>query len=227
MGKKTKIFIGIVLGIATIIAAVSFLGGSSAPEDTFAPIQSGTGGTLSTTAGPVIPGGGMIPSQGTASANEFSGLLSSINTISIDTSIFQNASYRALRDYPVLLGTDVVGRQNPFAPIGSDSSQSEATSTVSAQTLSVGKITTSGAEFGALVTLPDISSSTVVFQYGLADTFGSSTPPITATKSGTVLVTVTGLTPATKYFIQAVVVRGSGTTLGNVVTFTTATATTR
>lgn len=228
MSKKTKIFVGIVLGLAALIGAMSFFGGStSTPEENFGPVRSGTGGTLatSTTMGG-IPGGGPLPSQGSGLANEFSGLLLSINTISIDTSIFQNPSYRALRDYPVILGTDVVGRVNPFAPIGSDIGQSTAADTVSVQTVSVGKITTVNAEFGAVVTMPETAAATVVFQYGTTDTFGMSSTPVNITKTGTVLTTVAGLLPATKYFVQAVVVRGSSTTLGTVVTFTTAGTTT-
>ena len=223
MTKKTKIFIAIVLGIAAIIAAWSFLGGST-PDTDIQTVPTGADGTLSTTATP-FAGGAVSTSQGSASANEFSGLLSNINAISIDTSIFQNASYRALRDYPVVLGTDIMGRPNPFAPVGSDSGS--VTATVGVQTLAAGKIATTSAELGALVTLPDTTSGTIVFQYGTTDAFGSSTTPVDITKTGTTLATVTGLTPGTKYFVQAVVVRGSGTTVGNVMTFTTTAATLR
>jgi len=223
MSKKFKIFVAIVLGIAAIIAAVSFLGGSSTDDADLSQVQSGTGGTLSTTA---LPPGVTIPGQD-VSTNEFAGLLSSINTISIDTSIFQNPAYRALRDYPVLLGTDIIGRVNPFAPIGSDSGAATPTTTVSVQTLAPGKVTTTTAELGALITLPDVISTNVLFQYGPTDTFGNSTTPVTTTKTGTTLASVTGLTPGTKYFVQAVVVRGSSTTIGNVMTFTTQAAVTR
>lgn len=223
MSKKVKIFIGIVLGITVIILAVTYLGGPEAGDA----VPLGTGGTLSSSA--TVPGGAtgaFTPGQAGVSANEFSGLLSSINTISIDTSIFQNPAYRALRDYPVLLGTDTIGRVNPFAPIGSDSSaiQNEVLAT---QTLAVGKIATTSAEFGALVTLPDTANSSLVFQYGTTDKFESTTSPVTITKTGTTLSTVTGLTPGTKYFVQAVVVRGSSTTLGGVVNFTTTATATR
>lgn len=216
MSKKTKIFVAIVLGIAALIAAITFLGGSDSAEFTNTGISTSPAGVLSTSAIPFSPGA--LPS--TVGVNEFSGLLSSISTISINTAIFQNPSYKALRDYPVVLGTDVVGRPNPFAPIGSDQLTTTALD-VAVQTLAAGKITATSAEIGAVVTLPDTMSATVVFQYGTTDTFGSSTTPVTIAQTGTSLATISGLLPATKYFVQAVVVRGSGTTIGNVMTFTT------
>jgi len=221
MSKKVKIFIGIVLGIAALIAGISFLGGSDPVDVGTTPMPNSTGGTLSTTAIPGGAPGAMMPGQTGAAANEFAGLLSNINTITIDTSIFQNPAYKALRDYPVLLGTDVIGRINPFAPIGSDSGATTVTESLSVQTLAAGKVTATSAELGALVTLPDTANSSVVFQYGVSDTFGTSTTPVTITKTGTTLSTITGLTAGTKYFVQAVVVRGSSTTLGGVINFTT------
>ncbi len=250
MSKKVKIFALVVVGLAAVIGAFSLFGGSSSDTSMSTPPTTRTPGAasgLSTTAAPPggmpggipagVPGGmpqgpvAMIPGgpigmptgmQTSAAANEFSGLLSSINSISIDTSIFQNPAYKTLRDYPVMLGTDIIGRINPFAPVGTDQSGGTSSTAVSVQTLSPGKVTSTGAELGATITLPDTLSTTVVFQYGISDTFGSTTTPVTITKTGTTLATVTGLSPGTKYFVQTVVVRGSSTTLGNVMTFTTA-----
>ncbi|HEY0980279.1 MAG TPA: hypothetical protein VGE18_02630 [Candidatus Paceibacterota bacterium] len=245
MSKKVKIFALVVVGLAAVIGAFSLFGGSGVEEDPVTTIPRATGtpspsSGISTSAtpggmpggmpgGPVaaIPGGPMTmptPGQTSMAANEFSGLLSSVNSISIDTSIFQNAAYKTLRDYPVMLGTDIIGRINPFAPVGNDAAGTgEGTSTVVlVQTLAPGKITTTSAEVGADITVPDTVSTTVVFQYGISDTFGNTTSPVTLTKSGTTLATIIGLAPGTKYFVQAVVVRGSSTTIGNVMTFTTA-----
>ena len=244
MSKKVKIFALVVVGLAAVIGGFSLFGGGSVEEGPSAGIPRATGmpapsSGIATSAtpgampgsmpgGPVagLPGGPVgMPNAGQTSvaANEFSGLLSSINSISIDTSIFQNTAYKTLRDYPVMLGTDIIGRINPFAPIGNDQVGSVAAgNAVVVQTLAPGKITTTGAELGATVTLPDTVPASVVFQYGISDTFGSTTSPLTLAKSGTPLVSVSGLAPGTKYFVQAVVVRGSSTTIGNVMTFTTA-----
>lgn len=243
MSKKVKIFALVVVGLAAVIGAFSLFGGSSVDESSTAAIPRATGvpspssgiATSATPgampggmpAGPVaaLPGGPMaMPTSGqtSASANEFSGLLSSVNSISIDTSIFQNAAYKTLRDYPVMLGTDIIGRINPFAPVGNDQAGTGGSSVVLVQTLAPGKVTTTSAELGADITVPDTVSTTAVFQYGISDTFGNTTSPVILTKSGTTLATITGLAPGTKYFVQAVVVRGSNTTIGNVMTFTTA-----
>ena len=64
--------------------------------------------------------------------------ISSIKNITIDTSVFQNRAYIALRDYPVTLGSETVGRVNPFAPIGVDSASPVAQDTL-VQTLQAGK----------------------------------------------------------------------------------------
>ncbi|MEX0933697.1 MAG: hypothetical protein WD003_00330 [Candidatus Paceibacterota bacterium] len=44
-------------------------------------------------------------------------LLNSLSQLRIDTSIFEKESYRSLKDYTVILGTEPQGRTNPFRPI--------------------------------------------------------------------------------------------------------------
>lgn len=223
MNKKVKIFAIVVIVIALVIWAVTTLGGPK--TETVTPINPGS--ALTTTAG-VRPAGPMPmggSQQPVAGGSEFSTLLSSVNSINIDTSIFTNPAYKTLRDYPVSLGTDTIGRTNPFAPIGSDQAAGTTTSSLEVQTLQPGKITATRAELGAQVTIPDTVPVSVVFNYGLTDTFGSATTPVTLTKSGTALVTITGLTPATQYLVKAVVVRGSVTTEGEILPFTTASVT--
>ncbi len=106
MSKKVKIFV-IVIGVIALLILIFSYVGNSAPAAT---------GTLSSTSGTTLPGGGgsVAPAQ---NASTFSSLLSSISSISLDTTIFSNPAYIALRDNPVVLGTAVIGRQNPFAPL--------------------------------------------------------------------------------------------------------------
>jgi hypothetical protein len=216
MSKGVKIFVIVIGIIALLIVGYSVFGGSTpAASDTGLTSSSGT---------PALPGGGgAITPAGDAS---FSTLLSSINGITLDTSIFQNAGYRALRDYPVTLGTAIIGRQNPFAPIGIDGSGggAQAPAAMQLQTLAPGKILSTSAEFGALVTSASTDPVTVVFQYGTTDTFGSATPPTKVTKNGTALFTATGLTPSTTYYVEAVAVQGSVTATGTIMSFTTTAA---
>ncbi len=212
MSKKVKIFGIVGLVLAIIIAVASYFGNS-------APVVSNNG--LSSSASTIVPGNGgtVTPSMST---NAFSGTLASINGINLDTSIFQNAGYKALRDYPVTLGSAVIGRQNPFAPLGSDSATPQTAAPLQVQTLAVGKVLTTSAEFGALVTAATTDPVTVVFQYGTSDAFGSATPPVKVTKNGTAVFTATGLTPGTPYYVEAVAVQGSSTATGSVMNFTTA-----
>ncbi len=211
MSKKAKIILGSVGAIAVIVVLNSFL----TPKKT--PATSNSSNLLTSTTG-------MIPLPGapsTTSADEFSKVLSSIKNITIDTSVFQNRAYIALRDYPVTLGSETVGRVNPFAPIGVDSASPVAQDTL-VQTLQAGKITKATAEVGAQLTLASSAPVTVVFEYGTTDTFGSVTEPVTATKSGTVLATLNGLTPGTTYYTRAVAISGASTTTGNTTSFVTA-----
>ncbi len=214
MSKKVKIFAIVVGIIAVAILAFSYLG-NNAPTTNTTGISSTAGGTATTS----VPGG--IPSQSDAG---FLQVLSTIDSITLDTSIFSNAGYKALRDFPVSLGTAVIGRQNPFAPIGSDSSASDTANPIQVQTLAAAKITSTSAEFGALVTTGSTATSTVVFQYGLSDTLDSASAPVKVTQNGTALFSVTGLTPATTYYVEAVAVQGSSTATGTIMTFTTAPA---
>lgn len=207
MSKKIKTFAIVVLIIAALIGGVSLMGNKS-PDSTsgLSSSNKAAGVPLSTTS---------------TSSNEFSSSLSTIKGISIDTSIFTNPAYLALRDYPVALGTEVVGRSNPFAPIGSDATAPVA-SGVQFETLQPAKITRTTAQFGAQAVLAATAQTSVVFEYGTSDLFGSATPPIPVTKSGTVLYSATGLIPDTTYYVRAVLAQGSITTSGNTMTFTTA-----
>ncbi len=212
MSKKVKIFAIVTIVIALIIAGVTFL----KPSDSLPVVDNA--GPLSTVTGVVpLPG---APNSINTSTDEFSKVLSTIKNITIDTSIFQNRAYTLLRDYPVTLGSDVVGRADPFAPIGSDA-YAPVVENVSIQTLQTGKITKTTAEAGAQVTVTAGVPTAVVFEYGTSDTFGSVTAPVNVTKSGTVLANLINLSPQTQYFVRAVAVRGSVTTTANITSFIT------
>lgn len=212
MSKKTKTFAIVVLIIAALIFAVSFFPGDKSAVSNN---NSNVNPLTSTTGNIPLPG---APNT-TTSNDEFSKVLSSIKNIYIDTSIFQNRAYILLRDFPVSLGTDVVGRNNPFAPIGVDSSVVE--QDVVVQTLQAGKVTKNTAEAGAQVTLTTTAPVNVIFEYGTSDTFGSVTSPILVTKNMAVLSTIKGLDPDTTYYVRAVAVVGSTTVTSNTTSFVT------
>ncbi len=208
MKKKLKTIFLIVLVILVVgVVANYFLSkGTPAPSTSSLSSSAKAGGVA------VQPG----------QQSEFAVLLSTINSINIDTSVFKNPSYLSLRDYPVSLGTDTIGRPNPFAPIGTDTVDGTVVAApLQFQTLQPGKITSTSAEFGGQGIVVSDAQTNVIFEYGTNDLFGSATPPVSVGKNGTSLFTVTGLTPNTTYYVRAILVQGSNTTQGNTMTFTT------
>lgn len=212
MSKKIKTLAFIALAIAVIFVGYSFMSSKKT-----ASTGSSSNPLVSTTGVIPLPG---APSTTPSSADEFSTILSKINSITIDTSLFSNRAYMMLRDFPVSLGSDVVGRADPFAPIGTDSG-GPVSQDISIQTIQAGKVTGTTAEAGAQITVPNSTPTTVIFEYGTSDTFGNATAPIVVKKNGTVLATLTGLTPQTQYFVRAVAVSGGATTTANTTSFVT------
>ncbi len=218
MSKKVKIFAIVVLALALIIGASAYFGNkpTSAPANDSA---------LSSSASKAA---GVALSTSNAPASEFAMLLSTIKSIILDTSVFSDPAYKALRDYPITLGTDYKGRPNPFAPVGYDvgviSGAAMPTTEVQFETLQPGKVTSTTAEFGAQAILSSTDQASVVFEYGINDLLGSATAPVALGKNGTALFRVTGLLPSTTYYVRAVLAQGSTTTPGDIMTFTTTAA---
>ena len=214
MSKKIKIFVIVALVIAAIIAAATYMGRSdTAPQTSDNP--------LSSSAASKVAGVQEMPST---APNEFSEVLSSIKSIVLDTAIFTDPAYLALRDYPITLGSDRRGRPNPFEPVGVDEGSitgAVSTTEVQFETLQPGKITSTTAEFGAQGILSTTDQANVVFEYGINDLLGSATTPIPLSKNGTALLRITGLTPQTTYYVRAVLTQGPITKTGNIMTFTT------
>jgi hypothetical protein len=229
MSKKVKIFAIVVGVIAVLIFAFSHIGGS-APVDTSltpnAPAADGSVpvGRSATPLAKAVPGNSGAVSSA-VSVSQFSTLLSSISGISLDTSIFSNPAYLALRRNPVTLGTAIIGRPNPFAPIGIDGAATFTAPVLQIETLIAGKVVGTSAELAALVTATSSAPSTVVFQYGTTSALGTASAPVVTGTNGIALFTATGLKPKTMYYAQASAVQGSSTATGNVTQFTTTAAT--
>lgn len=56
-------------------------------------------------------------------------LLSTLNSIKLDPSIFSDPAFQSLQDFSQALVPQPVGRQNPFAPLGSTPNPSASNST--------------------------------------------------------------------------------------------------
>lgn len=219
MSKKTKVFAIIVLVIAVIIGVVAFATRSSTPSTPTPNPNS----PLSSTAASKVAGVPMPTT--TAPTSEFATVLSSIKSITLNTAIFDDPAYKALRNYPITLGSDNRGRANPFAPVGYEvgTITGSPVADVQFETLQPGKITSTTAEFGAQGILSSTDVANVVFEYGINDLLGSATAPVVIGKNGAALIRITNLTPKTTYYVRAVLTQGAITKTGNIMTFTTLT----
>ncbi len=90
----------IILGVVVVIAVIVYFyySGGQAPADS----------------------SGLTTDNGAAVGAEVFGLLSEINSLSIDTSIFSGQTYQTLVDHTVPIPVLNVGRPNPFAPLPGD-----------------------------------------------------------------------------------------------------------
>ena len=55
---------------------------------------------------------------------EIISLLDRLDAIKLDTSLFSEATFQSLKDFSIVLRSQAVGRPNPFAAIGTDTSAS-------------------------------------------------------------------------------------------------------
>jgi hypothetical protein len=91
------------------------------------------------------------------------------------------------------------------------------------QTLSAASIAITSAQLRASIT-PNGSSTTAYFQYGTSTSYGNTTSSGNfGTTSQTITFNISGLSANTTYHYRIVAQNGTGTTLGNDVTFTTST----
>lgn len=101
--KKILLFVGI-LAVIIILAVVVF-GKNSNDKSLNAPVQTTTSSPIS------------------GQSQKFLQSLSQVKSITLDTTFFDDPAYLKLKDFtkPITLeDTRLIGRPNPFAPLGSD-----------------------------------------------------------------------------------------------------------
>jgi hypothetical protein len=167
-----------------------------------------------------------------AGLDDFSAALANIRSVTIDTSIFTNSVYKTLQDNPISLGTEVVGRNNPFAPVGTDLPDQtfpitqDQTQVVSANAASIStgvpiKIKKTTAVLVAQAAIDPGATATVVFAYGDTDALGAMSTPIKVKLAGPVTFALKGLKAGTTYFVKATMTIGDITTEGDIISFNT------
>lgn len=224
MNKKLKI---VILVVVVIIAGFFIF--SLTQKNVPAPTQSG----LSSTG--VALGGATAKQDATSLAglDDFSAALANIRSVSIDTSIFNDPAYKTLQDNKISLGTEVIGRNNPFAPVGTDveaqvfPTSIPATEVVSSNGASIStgtptKIQKTTVTLAAQASLDPGTTATIVFAYGDTDALGSVTTPIKIKASGPVTFPLKKLIAGTQYYVQATMTLPDGTTtVGDIISFNT------
>ena len=145
--------------------------------------------------------------------------LVSLKNIKIDTSLFSDKYFNKLQNNAVKIEKVTPGRNNPFAPINSN--------TISINTATLSKVVTdppTQITDKTTVLNGTINSSGVTdiyFEYGTTPSLGTVTPNVKQSLVGTFIKNVVGLSPKTNYLYKACAKIGGAVLCGDVVSFTT------
>jgi len=69
-----------------------------------------------------------------AGAREILSLLNRMSNVKLDDSLFNDNSFKSLKDTTVVLVSQPVGRNNPFAPLGTDGLRTTSSTTIATST---------------------------------------------------------------------------------------------
>ncbi len=210
MEKKSKIIRNIIIFVVIFVLAVvgykMFFGKTEkAPA-------------LKTTANTTAPATTRGTTANTSVGADFLALLTSIQTIHLDDSIFSSKAFLVLQDFnrPIPADTNP-GRPNPFAPIGADSavvsnqvSTSSPSSITGTMTILNGTLSVGGA------------ATSRWFEYGTTTALGTMTAPKTQQNPGAFAETIDKLIPNTTYYAKAGATIDGVIVGGNIVTWKTA-----
>lgn len=218
MNKKLIILFFIVI----VIALIFFISRGGGSEETSSPLQS-EGVSVSLGSNP--NDGPLVVSE--VQLSEFATLLSVLQSVQIDTSMFSKKTFTSLRDNSVNLGDVKVKRANPFAQLGQDvgginlsqlSSQALTIETVQPDPRT---ITTVSAELSAYVEFEGSIPVDVLFQYKSQNGELRTTPSVRVTTPGFVKTTVTNLEKGQTYTFSSLGTRETNTQSGSTMSFTT------
>jgi len=153
-----------------------------------------------------------------------------LKSISIDTSIFNNKSFKLLKDNKVKITSISPGRDNPFAPpvdstfpgINNSSSGNEQNAkNQSVVTNQANQITSMGAILNGTLNI-NKGITDIYFEYGFNDqTLSNSVAGTKPSLVGTFARDISGLNTMTTYFYRACAKINNIPTCGEIVSFTT------
>ncbi len=209
----------IIIAVVLILGLVGykiFFGKKAAPAAGGLQTTSGTG--AGTSGAPKIGTASPASAGDTSIGQDLLTTLLSIESITLDDSIFKNKGFALLQDFNRPIPTDDnPGRPNPFAPIGADGTAGAAV----VATSNPSSITPTSSTLNGTLVAGD-PSATRWFEYGTTSSFGMMTTPKTQVNPGAFAETVDKLLPNTIYYVRADASVGGTTILGNVLTWKTA-----
>lgn len=182
--------------------------------------------SLVTTSGVAVDtsAAGALSNQDAETATrDFLTLLLNVRSIKLDNSLFTSNAFSTLQDLSRPINPDTnPGRDNPFAPLGAD------TSAVSTQ-VTTGNPSAVSATASTLNGTLSVGGTNVTrwFEYGTTATLGMKSAIKSQTNPGAFAETITGLLPNTTYYVKAVASIGGQTVAGAPTTWKTAPAANR
>jgi len=187
--------------------------------------SNGTKSEAADSSSSLVSSNGQSPVSGFSSNGETSSVdlsfvntLTSLTTITINTSLFSDQSFNSLKDNTVKLETNVItGRVNPFAPIDSSlSSVSIVPITTNTPTQITDKTTILNGS-----TSSSVGVTGAYFEYGLTEALGINTPVVSQSLIGTFMQKIVNLKPKTTYFFRANAKINGVLQRGDILSFTT------
>ena len=143
--------------------------------------------------------------------------LNSLTKIKIDSSLFDDQSFKLLVDNKVQLDQVSHGRINPFSPTDKAIAASKPVFVI--KTNPVTNITKKSAVLNG--SLDGIVTNNIYFEYGTSPALGSVTPKVTTSSVGSFAAIISNLTTKTTYFYRASANINGTPVMGDIVSFST------
>jgi hypothetical protein len=179
-GQTKNIIIIVIVAAVLMLAYFLFFKSSPAEPD------------LTTSAGGSALPAGSTSDQGSAAGSEFLSMLLNVKSIQLNDSIFNDPAFASLHDSSITLTPDaVIGRPNPFAPIGTDlppTPTPTSTTTTTTAPIDMAAITGITAPVTGAVPTSTISSTT---EYTATISWSPTDNPFLANTAYTATITVT------------------------------------
>ncbi len=149
----------------------------------------------------------------------FISALTSLEKIKIDKEFFESNIFKSLVDNSVNINSSIPGRDNPFAPIGSEKLKVTNTTTPKISTVEPTEITSNSAKLNGLINDNSITSG--YFKYAKDESLSLSTVSIKQTMMGNFEYELINLIPNTRYYYKACIKLNGVENCGGLISFIT------